>query len=290
MTEALKIRRRWKAKKYAVRAGLYLAYALIAIFFLVPFFLMISMSLMSPNESIGNPQTVFLPAEPYWSNYARALDADFLRSLGNTLFIIGCNLILTPLGCSLCAFGFARCKFPGREVIFSITLATIMLPANVVQIPLYVMYFRWGWINTFCPFILPSVLGGGAANIFITRQFMRSIPRSLDEAATIDGANRFQIYLRIVMPMCVPVMLFVMIGVFNGYWNDFTAPLMYLRRKEVWTMPLAVYNRYAGRLSIENYPCYQMATGVFMILPPAILFFIFQRQIIGGVVMSDLKG
>ena len=279
-----------KLKKICKTTVIYVVCVVFAAFFLMPFLLMLSMSLMSPNESIGNPETVFFPAMPYWSNYIKAFDLDMLRALGNTLLLIVCNLVLIPLGASLVAFGFARCKFPGRDVFFSITLATIMLPSIVVQIPLYAMYYDWGWINTFYPFIIPSVLGGGATNIFIIRQFMRSIPKSLDEAATIDGANKFHIYLFIVMPMCVPVLLFVMVNVFNGYWNDFTGPLMYLRKKEVWTMPLAVYNKYAGRLSLDNYPSYQMATGVFMILPSAIIFFIFQKQIIGGVVMADLKG
>ena len=282
--------KRGKRNKKLKLAIYYVVLSVLALFFMFPFFYMFFMSFMTPLESIGFPKFSFLPTVWTIENYLTVFDEMYIRALINTLIIIGANMILIPAGCTVCAYGFARMEFPGKELLFGITLSTIMLPSIVVQIPLYVQFFSWGWTDTLYPFIVPSILGGGAANIFLCRQFIRTIPKAMDEAARIDGASSFRIYLTIILPLMMPVVVFVMVGVFNGFWNDFTTPLMYLRKPEMYTLPLAIYHKYAGQLQLNlNPPSKQMAIGVFTIIPAAIVFFVFQKQIIDGVVMSGIK-
>ena len=267
------------------------ALVVLSLIFMLPFLYMFFMSFMTNLESVGNPVTVFLPqGEWQFVNYVNALDEDFLTYLGNTLLIIAVNLVTVPLAARFCAFGFCRCQFKGKEFCFAVVLSTMMLPAMAVQIPLYVLYVRMQWINTPLPFIVPAIFGGGAMNIFLARQYMRSIPASLDEAATIDGASRFRVFFNIYLPLSVPILIFIMIGVFNGTWNDFMGPLMYLRKPETYTLALGVFMKYAGRLSEDSFPNVQMATGVLMIIPSAVIFFIFQKQLIDGVAIGGVKG
>ena len=138
---------------------------------------------------------------------------------------------------------------------------------------------------------LPNIFGGGAVNIFLIRQFMRGIPRELENAAKIDGANVWQIFWRIMIPLCMPIITFIMVNTFIGVWNDFMGPLIYLQgNPDQYTLAVGIYYKFMGGLAQENFPNQQMAVGVLMSIPPAILFFIFQKQLIEGVTMSGLKG
>lgn len=281
------VRKRIAGKKIAAHCAL----ILLSIVFIFPFIYMFGMSVMTDLESVGSPSVVMFPqGEWVFSNYANVFDADFIRYFLNTAIIIVVNLVTVPLAATLCAFGFTRCRFRGREICFAIVLATMMLPSMSVQIPLYVIYVKLGWINTLLPLTVPAAFGGGAMNIFLAKQFMRSIPASLDEAAVIDGASRIRVYLNIYLPLCTPIIIFIMIGVFNGTWNDFMGPLMYLRNPESYTLALGVFYKYSGRLSSGNFPNVQMATGVVMIIPSAIVFFVFQKQLIDGVNIGGIKG
>lgn len=280
-------RKRIAGKKIAAHCAL----ILLSIVFIFPFIYMFGMSVMTDLESVGSPSVVMFPqGEWVFSNYANVFDADFIRYFLNTAIIIVVNLVTVPLAATLCAFGFTRCRFRGREICFAIVLATMMLPSMSVQIPLYVIYVKLGWINTLLPLTVPAAFGGGAMNIFLAKQFMRSIPASLDEAAVIDGASRIRVYLNIYLPLCTPIIIFIMIGVFNGTWNDFMGPLMYLRNPDSYTLALGVFYKYSGRLSSGNFPNVQMATGVVMIIPSAIVFFVFQKQLIDGVNIGGIKG
>ncbi len=287
----VKPNRRINAKSAVRKSVTHIVLILLCLFFIFPFAYMFFMSFMTDLESVGSPQVVFMP-QGRWiaANYKNVFDADFIRYFLNTATVICVNLVLVPIASTLCAFGFTRCKFKGREVCFAIVLATIMLPAMAVQIPLYVLYVKLGWVNTLLPLTVPAAFGGGAMNIFLAKQFMRSIPSSLDEAAVIDGASRFRVYRSIYMPLCMPIVIFIMIGVFNGTWNDFMGPLMYCRSAESYTLALGVYYKFAGRLNAGNFPNVQMATGVVMIIPSALVFFIFQKQLIDGVAIGGIKG
>jgi len=286
----LKYKRAVKIKKASKKTLMHLIMILLSLVFLIPFFYMFFMAFMTTQESVGLPEIVFFPTQWVATNFSKAFNQIFIRAFFNTIIIIGADAVIVPLMSSFCAYGFARCKFPGKDFLFAVTLSTMMLPAIVTQIPLYTMFYRMNWLNTPLPFIIPCFFGGGAAGIFLVRQFIRTLPRELDEAAFIDGANRFYIYWRIILPLCFPVLIFLIIGVFNGYWNNFEGPLMYLRREDSWTLPLAIFKKYTGVLSADNFPSFQMATGLIMAIPPAVFFFIFQKHIIDGVVLSGIKG
>ncbi len=280
----------YKTNKIVKRISLHICLIAISLFFLIPFVYMLSVSVMSDRQSLGNPVIVFFPTKWYFSNYKHVFDVSLLNSLKNSMIIIVVNMITVPFSAMLCTFGFTRCKFKGRDFVFAVVLATIMLPSVAIQIPLYIMYVKLGWINTLLPMIIPAACGGGAMNIFLAKQFMRSIPKSFDEAAVIDGANKFQVFYMIYMPMCKPIVIFIMIGVFNGTWNDFMSPLMYLRSEEKYTLALDIFYRYSGSLVAGKFPNNQMATGVMMIIPAAVVFFVFQKQLIDGVNIGGIKG
>lgn len=277
-------------KKALCLTGFHTVMVILSLVFMFPFLYMFFMSVMTNTQSVGNPEVIFFPTEWHFENYAAVFDESFIRYFFNTFLIIACNLIFVPLACSFVAFGFSRCRLAGKEALFAVVLATLMLPAAVTQIPLYVIFVDIGWINTPLPFIVPALLGGGSMNIFLVRQFMRGIPASLDEAATIDGASKFRVFFSIYFPLCKPILIFTMIGVFNGTWNDFMGPLMYLRKPDSYTLALGVYYKFAGRLTEENFPNIQMATGVIMVIPSAVVFFIFQKQLIEGISIGAVKG
>lgn len=217
-------------------------------------------------------------------------DARLLSYAGNTIIVTLFNVLAIPFAASLCAFGFTKLNFKGKELLFALVLATIMMPAITTQIPLYVMYSKIGWIDSLYPLTIPAIFGGGAMNIFLIRQFMKGLPKELDNAAKIDGANTWKIYWKITLPLCKPILSFVMVSTFLGVWNDFMGPLLYLRTEKNFTLSIGVYMKYLGTLTKLNLPNEQMATGILMLLPPLIIFIIFQKQLINGVVFSGIKG
>ena len=268
----------------------YAALCLLAVFFLFPFVVLVLKSFMTRQESIDVPIVVF-PSKWVLDGFMAAFSNGFLNELKNTMIIVVVNCIAIPLSSSLCAYGFSKCEFKGKGFWFAVTLATIMLPSIVVQIPVYVMFIGLGWMNTFYPMTVPSFLGGGAVNIFLVRQFMRGLPTDLNNAAKIDGANEFLIYFTIVLPLCMPVLLLITVNTFIGNWNDFMGPLLYLRDKSMYTLGIGIYYRFPPATNNQiTYPNEQMAAGLLMTIPPAILFFIFQKQLIEGVALSGVKG
>jgi multiple sugar transport system permease protein len=187
---------------------------------------------------------------------------------------------------SLCAYGFARIKFPGRDIIFIAVLATIMLPSAVTLIPLFVIFKEIGWLDTLKPLIIPAYFGGGAANIFLTRQFFLTIPVELEEAAILDGASRFRIWRQIFVPLSKPIIAVVAVFTFQGVWNDFYGPLIYLNSPEKFTLALGI--NFFKTLYSAQIP-YMMAMSFLMVIPMIIIFFFAQKQMIRGVVLSGIK-
>lgn len=271
-------------------AGRILSHAflvLLSVIFLIPIFYMISTSLMGEVES---GQGNFLPTTLHFENYITAVNEKFLIFFKNSVIVVGANVIFIPLAATFTAFAFVRCKFVGKNVLFAIVLSTMMIPAIVCQIPLFVVYVKIGWYNTLWPLIIPAILGGGAGNIFLARQFMRTISNSMDEAATIDGANRFQVFFWIYLPLSKPIIVYMMITTFTGVWNDITTPLLYLNNESKYTLALGIYNIFKGSPVPGKFPNVRMATGMYMLIPCAIVFFIFQKQLIDGVQMGAVKG
>lgn len=260
---------------------------ILCIIFLLPIFYMVTTSLMSAVES---GQGKFIPSSLHFENYIEVLSPELLTFFKNTIIVVGLNVIFIPFSALFTAFAFVRCKFVGQNILFTIILSTMMIPAIVCQIPMFVVYVKIGWLNTLWPLIVPGILGGGAGNIFLARQYMRTIPSTLDEAATIDGANRFQVFFSIFMPLCKPIAMFMMITTFTGMWNDVVTPMLYLRQESTWTLALGIYNWFTGPVTRSSAPNMRMAIGMYMLVPCAIVFFIFQKQLIDGVQMGAVKG
>ena len=196
-SQAILMRRRVRAKKILSHSVAHLVLIVLSLLFLIPIFYMVVTSFMGAVES---GQGNFFHTEWHFENYVTALDEKFLIFFKNSVIVVGCNVIFIPLAATFTAFAFVRCKFVGQNVLFAIILSTMMIPSIVCQIPMFVIYVRIGWYNTLTPLIVPAILGGGAGNIFLARQYMRTISGSLDEAATIDGANRFDVFFPHLFP------------------------------------------------------------------------------------------
>ena len=257
--------------------------------FLLPLLWMISTSLKTNAEAYTWPP-VLIPSVLRFANYPEAWNyqnTQFPRWALNTIFITVTVMVGTLISSVLCAFGFARIRFPGRNFWFIFTIATIMLPAQVTLIPLYIAFFKIGWLDTFNPLIIPAWFGGGALNIFLLRQFFMGIPSELEDAAYIDGANRLQILLRIFVPLSMPGILTVAIFTFQGVWNDFYGPLIYLRSLEKFTLALGI-NQFRG-LYGDTQVQYMMAVSFMMTIPMIIVFFVAQRYFIRGIVLTGVN-
>lgn len=258
-----------------------------AVIFLLPFFGMVSTSLKTPGEVLRFPPT-WWPEHPQWQNYPLALSRlDFWHLLRNTLIIVYSNLVGQVLSASLVAFGFARLRFPGRDLLFFLMLSTMMLPSVVTLIPLYVFYKNLGWINTFLPLTLPAYFGGGAFFIFLLRQFFMTIPKELEDAARIDGCSSFEVYWRIFLPLSRPALTTVAIFSFMSHWNDFVGPLIYLRTPDKFTLALGLQT-FQGLYSTDYH--YLMAASIVVVSPVILIFFLAQRYFVRGIILTGLKG
>ncbi|MCJ8011609.1 carbohydrate ABC transporter permease [Paenibacillus sp. KQZ6P-2] len=253
---------------------------------LVPLLWTVSTSLKSPAEVF---QDSFFPKEWHWDNYKNAVTAiPFFLFLKNTLIILIPVMIGTVFSSALCAYGFARFSFKGKRFLFLVLLATMMLPGQVTMIPMFIIFKEAGWIDTFLPLIIPSFFGGGAFNIFLIRQFMRGIPKDLDEAAFMDGASRWSIFTRIMLPLSKPPLIAVSIFTFMGVWNDFQGPLIYLNSTTKYTLALGL-SMFKGMYNVEWNML--MAATVLIMLPAIIVFFFLQKYFIEGISLSSaMKG
>jgi len=260
-----------------------------ALTFMLPLILMVSTSLKSYTEINTYPPS-FLPKEWLPSNYPEAWNyqnTNFPLWTQNTLTILLLTVPGVLLTSSLCAYGFARLKFPGRNLWFILVLASIMLPPQVTLIPLYILFFKLGWLNTFLPLIVPPWFGGGALNIFLLRQFFMQIPRELDEAAIIDGAGHLRIWWSIYLPLSRPALVSVALLTILGIWNDFLGPLIYLTTPNKFTLALGL-NMFQGLFVTRT--DYIMVISSLMVIPMILLFLVAQRYIVQGFVTSGLKG
>jgi multiple sugar transport system permease protein len=189
------------------------------------------------------------------------------------------------LSSSLVAYGFSRLQFKGREILFVVLIATLMVPAQVTLIPLFTIYKSMGWVDSFLPLIVPQFTAG-AFNVFLIRQFMLGFPRELDESAELDGASPWRIYRRIIFPTCTPVLIVVGLFTFVGSWQDVLGPLIYLDNPNYRTVSLGL--EYFRSPYVDNRPLL-MAGAVLSMLPVAGLFLIAQRYIMSGIVTTGLK-
>lgn len=277
-----------KTAKIIGRVITYTILIIAVIICLFPFLWMISTSFKETSEIYQMPPSL-LPENPTIENFMEGWKgADFGLYFRNSLFVTILATVGTVLSSSFVAYGFARFHSRTSGFLFTILLATLMLPTQVTLIPQYLMFNNLGMINTYLPLILPSWLGGGAFNIFLFIQFFRTLPKELDEAAKIDGANSFQIFMKILLPAVKPVMLAVLVMALVFNWNDFFSPLIYLNDNAKFTIAIGLqfFKGSQGNVQMGQ----MMAMSLVALLPVLVIFATCQKYFIQGIKMSGLKG
>lgn len=253
---------------------------------LIPFLWMLGTSFKDAANVFADPPQI-IPRPWLWSNYAQAFSKlPFARYTFNTCLITAISMLGQLTSCSLVAFGFARMRFPGRNVLFVVLLSTMMLPAQVTMIPVFKVFSTLGWYDTFLPLTVPSFFGS-AFFIFLLRQYYMTVPHEMDEAARIDGASTWQVFSRVLLPQIKPALATVAIFSFMNNWNDFMGPLIYISTPAKRTLALGLY-AFQGQYATDYN--YLMAASAVVMLPLLVLFFAGQRYFIQGVVISGVKG
>lgn len=254
---------------------------------LFPVVWMASTSLKTQFEALRFPPS-WIPAKFQWDNYREALTSNpFKLYFRNTLFYAGSVMILQTFSSSFIAYGFARLRAPGKNVLFILVLATLMLPYQTTIIPEYILFSKLHWVNTYRPLIVPAMFGTSYM-IFLLRQFYRQLPREYEEAALIDGATYLGIWWRIVLPMSKPALGAVAILSFMDRYSDFLGPLLYLNSQAKYTVSLGL-QQFQAPFGGTPYHLL-MAASLVTALPPIIIFFVAQRYFIQGIVISGIKG
>jgi ABC-type glycerol-3-phosphate transport system permease component len=280
------------ALKLLGRFGLHLIAILLGIILMLPFYWAVSSSLKVAAEVRQIPPLWF-PSVPQWGNYPAVWNVRLWNDwVWNTVFITIVPTIGIIISCSLAGYAFARFRFPGKALLFSVTMATLMLPGYVLLIPNFLLFWKIGWLNTYLPLTVPFYFGGfvGGFYIFLFRQFFLTIPIDLDEAARIDGATFPRIFWSIVMPLSLPA--FATAAIIEGIrqWNSFLLPLIILNKPEYY--PLSVGLRYFVVSPADGQPRDHllMAAAVMMTVPVLVIFYVGQRYFVRGVAMTGIKG
>jgi multiple sugar transport system permease protein len=256
-----------------------------SLMFVLPMVFVITTSLMTDRQSLTRE---IWPRPFQWGNYADVFDRiDLLRYTVNTTLIATLSTVGVVVSCIPVAYALSRMQWRGRQAMFILVLATLMLPFQVTVVPLYVIFVRLHWINTLLPLIVPSFFGD-AFSIFLLRQFFLTIPDELSDAARVDGASEFQIMTRVVVPLAKPAIAAVALFNFLYNWNDFFGPLLYLvGNRNVWTLGLALSE--FRTLHHVEWNLTMSASMLFMV-PVIVLFFLAQRVFVEGVTLTGVKG
>ena len=288
--------------KHTVRLGIQrlrlikkiLVYVLLislSVLFILPFMWMLSTSLKQSQDVFSYPPS-FLPIVDgqltlNWDNYPKGWTVlPFNTFLTNSVIVTSANVVGNLISCSLVAFGFARLRARGSNVLFLMLLATLMIPREVTIVPRFLLFQKAGLINTLWPLILPAWFGYPFF-IFLLRQFFMSIPRDLDEAARMDGASTLQIFLRIILPLSGPALATVAIFAFIGNWSNYLDPLIYIRSQGLYTLALGLNLFRGSNLTAFNY---LMAVSILTLLPVLIIFFLSQKLFVQGVSLTGMGG
>lgn len=272
----------------SARAALYVCLTLGGLVMVYPL-LWLLMSSFKPDVEIFSEPTS-LPKSLSPANYLEGWVAptpDFTRYYINSFIVCAGAVVGNVMGCSLAAFAFARLKFPMRRTLFAIMLITMMLPSHALLIPQYILYFNLGWVNTYLPLIVPKFLATDGFFVFLMVQFIRRIPRQLDEAAKLDGCNTFRIYLYIILPLLKPAVVTTIIFTFIWTYNDFFSQLIYLTSPDKLTVPVGI----RGLIDASGGPYGQLlAMSAVSLVPTFIVFLIFQKRLVSGLSTTGVKG
>ncbi|MCY4411263.1 MAG: carbohydrate ABC transporter permease [Caldilineaceae bacterium] len=254
---------------------------------MMPFFWMISTSLKRPGTEFTFP-IEWIPVPPRFGNYWTAWSIlPFNQWLFNTVRITGLSILGHIISCAIVGFGFARIRFPGRDAIFLLVLATMMLPFPSIIVPLFILFKELGWINTILPLVVPTFFATSAFYIFLLRQFFMTLPLELDDAARVDGCSTFGIFYRICIPLIKPALGIILVFSFMNHWNDFLGPLIFLSDLDQYTLALGL-RFFQGQYRVEW--TLLMAASLIILSPCIILFFVAQKNYIQGIVITGVKG
>lgn len=279
--------------KLVVKAVIYGLLLVLAVSYFLPFYWMFSSALKDDVQVFRVPP-VWVPNPAYWRNFWDAWNADtFNLYLFNTIFLYAIPLTIgVTMSSAFVAYGFARIQWPGRNLLFALCIATMMIPDQVTLVPLFVIFKQLGWLNTYLPLVMPGYFGS-AYFIFMLRQFYTSVPQELSDAARIDGCSELGIFGRIMLPLVKPALAVVALFAFMGAWNEYLGPLIYLNRQELFPLALGIGHLRANVGQIGNvkfaYP-YLMAASTLVTLPIIIAFFFAQRTFIEGISLTGIKG
>ena len=231
---------------------------------------------------------IWIPIPPQWRNYVDVFTVlPFFRFFCNTIIITAFALTGQVVSACLVGYSFARLRWPFRDTCFIILLSTMMLPGQVTMIPIFLLFNKLGWVNTWLPLIVPAWFAVNVFNVFLMRQFFKTIPYSLEEAALIDGAGYFRILTTIMLPLAKPAVLTITVLGFVHWWNDFMGPLIYLTDHTKY--PIALGIKMFGDAQLTN-PHYVMAASMLAIIPVALLFFSAQKYFVEGIALTGTKG
>jgi len=281
-------------KELTEKAGLIvlqIVLTLLLITFLIPALWMVSSSLKVSTEVFAHP-IVWIPESPQWSNYIKVFQLPgipFARFMWNTIVVVTIAVIGTVISSAMVAYSFSRLRWPGRDLFFALLVATMMLPEVIMLIPRFIIFKNLGWIDTLLPLTVPYWFALTPIYVFLMRQFFKSIPMELEEAALIDGAGRARILFQIILPLSKPVIATVAVFALLQHYNDYLNPLIYVNSMQNWTLPLGIAALNANESFRATWEMLFAASTV-MVLPVIIVFIIAQRYFVQGIAMTGFGG
>ncbi len=281
------MKKRTPLHRKIVRTVQFAVALVIAVAFCLPFLYMLLCSFQPSSASIFEWPPRLIPKSFRFQNYVDAfVTMNFMRAFGNTMLLVVSVMALTITGSVLVAYGFARFRAPGKDLLFGVLLSTMMLPWVITMIPSFALYRYIGWIGTRLPLIVPAA-GGSAFNIFMLRQFMQGIPKDLDEAARIDGCTAFGILWRVLLPNMLPVLATLVVFSFTNVWSDYVGPSIYLLDSRLHTLSLSLYN-FQDQAGVMEWNLV-MAGCVMFAIPMLIVLFAAQKAFVRGIVATGIK-
>jgi multiple sugar transport system permease protein len=279
---------RFKPQRYLLTALRHLVLILVSVAFMFPFYWML-ITALKENIKVFTYPLEWLPHPAHWDNFSTAVNYPgfpFWRYLWNSTYYAVSVTVGTALSCAAVGYGFARLRFPGRDFLFYITLATLMIPGIVTFIPTFILFKALGMLGTYTPLILPAFLGN-AFFIFMMRQFFQGLPVELVDAARVDGANEFRIFWQIMLPLVRPALLVMAVFTFLWTWHDFFGPLVYLSENNQYPLSLGLFAFRAQRTTEWSL---MMAASTLVTLPLVVIFFFAQRYFLEGIKLTGIKG
>jgi ABC-type glycerol-3-phosphate transport system permease component len=286
--------RRSKTTHIITEVAKYVVLLLLSASFFFPLFYMFVSAIKNDSQVYTIPPILF-PNPAHWQNFYNAWTTtfNFTQMAINSVFRYCLPVTLaTVIVCTIVAYGFARIKWVGRDILFYLCMGTMMMPWQVTMVPLFIIYRTLKWTNSYLPLVVPSLFGVPYF-IFLLRQFMMTIPEELSDAARIDGANELGILLRIILPLMTPALTVVALFRWLGAWNDYLGPLIYLNRADLYPLALGVNQLRVAQMSngnqVNTFP-YLMAVSAIIALPILLLFFFAQRTFIEGISLTGIKG